>query len=103
MNNTRKIVLSALLIAIGVALPQAFHAIPNAGSIFLPMHIPVLVSGFLVGPSVYATYAYSNDIIRKFSISTRKAFRSIKRAIDEKNVPLLSPEPRSDAFKRLVY
>ena len=50
MNNTRKIVLTALLIAIGVALPQAFHAIPNAGSIFLPMHIPVLVSGFLVGP-----------------------------------------------------
>lgn len=50
MSNTRKYVLTAMLIAIGVVLPQAFHAIPNAGSIFLPMHIPVLLSGFAVGP-----------------------------------------------------
>lgn len=50
MNNTRKYVLTAMLVAIGVVLPQAFHAIPNAGSIFLPMHIPVLLSGFAVGP-----------------------------------------------------
>ena len=51
MNNTTKqLVLTALFIAIGVVLPQAFHAIPNAGSIFLPMHIPVLISGFAVGP-----------------------------------------------------
>ena len=49
-NNTRKLVLSALFIALGVALPQAFHAVPNAGSVFLPMHIPVLVAGFAVGP-----------------------------------------------------
>ncbi|MBR3266300.1 MAG: ECF transporter S component, partial [Erysipelotrichaceae bacterium] len=50
MNRTKQIVLTAMFIAIGVILPQAFHAIPNAGSIFLPMHIPVLVSGFVVGP-----------------------------------------------------
>jgi niacin transporter len=49
-DKTRKLVLTALLIAIGVVLPQAFHAIPNAGSIFLPMHIPVLIAGFAVGP-----------------------------------------------------
>ena len=49
MTNTRKYVLTAMLIAIGVVLPQAFHAIPNAGSVFLPMHIPVLLSGFAVG------------------------------------------------------
>jgi len=28
---------------------MAFHAIPNAGSIFLPMHIPVLLCGMLCG------------------------------------------------------
>lgn len=39
-----------MFIALGVVLPQAFHAIPNAGSVFLPMHIPVLMSGYLVGP-----------------------------------------------------
>ena len=50
MNQTKKIVFTAMCIAIGVVLPQAFHAIPNAGSIFLPMHIPVLFCGLVCGP-----------------------------------------------------
>ena len=50
MNKTRQLVLTAMFIALGVILPQAFHAIPNAGSTFLPMHIPVLISGYVVGP-----------------------------------------------------
>lgn len=50
MNKTKELVLTALFVALGVVLPQAFHAIPNAGSIFLPMHIPVLISGFATGP-----------------------------------------------------
>ncbi len=50
MNNTKKLVLTALFAAIGVVLPQTFHMIPNAGSVILPMHIPVLIAGFLVGP-----------------------------------------------------
>jgi niacin transporter len=50
MNRTKQLVLTALFIAIGVVLPQAFHMIPNAGSVVLPMHIPVLISGYAVGP-----------------------------------------------------
>ena len=50
MNKTKQLVLTALFVATGIALPQAFHAIPNAGSIFLPMHIPVLISGYALGP-----------------------------------------------------
>ena len=50
MNKTKQLVLAALFIAIGVVLPQAFHMIPNAGSVVLPMHIPVLISGFAAGP-----------------------------------------------------
>ena len=50
MKQTRNLVIAAMMIALGVALPQAFHAVPNAGSIFLPMHIPVLLAGFATGP-----------------------------------------------------
>ena len=48
-----------LLIAVisAVALPQAFHILgaisgfgPMPGATFLPMHIPVLIAGFLGGP-----------------------------------------------------
>ena len=48
-STTKKLVSCALCIAIGVLLPMAFHAIPNAGSIFLPMHIPVLICGLFCG------------------------------------------------------
>ena len=41
----------AVLIAAGVLLPMVFHAAGAAGSIFLPMHIPVLISGLLLGPA----------------------------------------------------
>lgn len=50
MSNTKKIVFAALCIALGVALPAAFHGVPNAGNVFLPMHIPVLMAGLICGP-----------------------------------------------------
>lgn len=45
----KNLVASALCIAMGLVLPAAFHGIPNAGSIFLPMHIPVLLCGLICG------------------------------------------------------
>ncbi len=42
-------ILTALFIAIGLALPLAFHSIPQAGQIFLPMHIAVLMCGIVCG------------------------------------------------------
>ena len=49
MSNIKKLVLTAMFIAIGVVLPMAFHTIPGAGGIFLPMHIPVLLAGIILG------------------------------------------------------
>ena len=47
----REISLTGLFIALGVVLPIAFHLIhPLAGRTLLPMHIPVLLAGILVGP-----------------------------------------------------
>ena len=42
-------VVVALCVALGVVLPVAFHSIPTAGSVLLPMHIPVLLCGFVCG------------------------------------------------------
>ncbi|MCD4690244.1 ECF transporter S component [bacterium] len=41
---------TALLLALGVVLPIVFHMIPFGGRIFLPMHIPALLAGLLLGP-----------------------------------------------------
>lgn len=47
--NAKNLAFCALCIALCVVLPMAFHAIANAGMIFLPMHIPVLLCGLLCG------------------------------------------------------
>ena len=49
LSPVKKIILTALMIALCVVLPIAFHSIPNGGSIFLPMHIPVLLCGLVCG------------------------------------------------------
>lgn len=46
-KSVKEIVLSGLFIALGLILPMIFHMV-GAGSTFLPMHIPVLLAGFLV-------------------------------------------------------
>ncbi len=53
-SHVRRSILTAMCIAMCVVLPLAFHAIPDAGSIFSPMHIPVLLCGLICGP-VYGT------------------------------------------------
>lgn len=50
MKQTKNLVLAGLCVALGIVLPVAFHAIPNAGSVLLPMHIPVLLCGLICGP-----------------------------------------------------
>jgi len=51
MSATKKLVYTAICIAIGILLPMLFHLLPiaNAGSVLCPMHIPVLLCGFLCG------------------------------------------------------
>lgn len=49
MSYAKKVVFTAVCVALCVVLPMAFHSIQNAGNIFLPMHIPVLLCGLMCG------------------------------------------------------
>ena len=48
-SNVKKMVFTAACSALCLVLPMAFHAIPNAGQVILPMHIPVLLCGLVCG------------------------------------------------------
>jgi len=48
-NRVRNLVFGALCTAVGVFLPSIFHMFGWSGAVFLPMHIPVLICGFLCG------------------------------------------------------
>lgn len=49
-NNTKKLVIAGLLLAIGIIVPSIFHLTALPGKMLLPMHIPVLIGGFLLPP-----------------------------------------------------
>ena len=55
MNSTKKLVTSSLLLAVALLLPFVTGQIPEIGNMLLPMHLPVLLAGFVVGgPSAMA-------------------------------------------------
>lgn len=49
MKNIQKLVLAAMFLAIGHILPFFTGQIPQIGKMLLPMHIPVLLCGFICG------------------------------------------------------
>ena len=49
LTSIKRMTMTALCIALCVVVPMAFHVIPNAGSVMLPMHLPVLLCGLVCG------------------------------------------------------
>lgn len=49
MTHLTRTVTTAVCIALCVVLPMALHAIPNAGTLLSPMHLPVLLCGLVCG------------------------------------------------------
>lgn len=62
--NTRKMVLSALFMAIGIILPFITMQVPEIGNMLLPMHIPVLLCGFICGAPYGAIIGFILPLIR---------------------------------------
>ncbi len=48
-TQVKKLVLSAMLLAVGIVLPFFTGQIPQIGNMLLPMHLPVLVCGLICG------------------------------------------------------
>lgn len=47
--KTNDMVKASIFLALGLILPYFFHLMGMAGTVFLPMHIPVLLCGFILG------------------------------------------------------
>lgn len=63
--STRRLCTAALLVAVGLILPQIFHMVGGkaVGSVFSPMHLPVLVSGLLLGPALGAAVGFLTPLL----------------------------------------
>ncbi|MFX1385069.1 MAG: aminotransferase class III-fold pyridoxal phosphate-dependent enzyme [Promethearchaeota archaeon] len=63
----------------------------------------MLEKGYLLGPSIYTTSAYTDSIIDKFLINSDIAFKKIREALDSGDIrKYLKGEILSQGFKRLT-
>lgn len=64
MKQTKKLVLSAFFMALGIVLPFLTGQIPQIGRMLLPMHIPVLLCGFICGWQYGLAVGFITPILR---------------------------------------
>lgn len=62
--NTRKLVISALCLALSMVLPFLTGQIPTVGKLLSPMHIPVLLCGFVAGAPLGAAVGFIAPFLR---------------------------------------
>lgn len=85
--QVKKMVLSALMLALCLVLPFLTGQIPQIGRMLLPMHIPVLLCGFICGWPWALAVGFVAPILRS-TIFT---------------MPMMFPDAVSMAFELAVY
>ncbi len=64
MRRTKKLTLSALFLALGLVLPFLTMQLPTLGNMLLPMHIPVLLCGFICGGGYGCIIGFTVPLLR---------------------------------------
>lgn len=85
--SVQKLALSALFLALGIVLPFLTGSIPEIGSMLLPMHIPVLLCGFICGWQYGLAVGFITPLLRSILFS----------------VPVLMPRAAAMAFELAAY
>lgn len=86
-SNVQRLAVSALLLALCLILPFVTGQIPEIGNMLCPMHIPVLLCGFLCGWQYGAVTGFIAPLLRSFLFAS----------------PPLFPQAVSMAFEILTY
>jgi len=69
-STTDKIVLAGVFVSIGLTLPFITGQIPTVGNMLLPMHIPVLLCGYVLGWKYGLTVGFITPIIASLLFKT---------------------------------
>ena len=82
MKNLTKLVLSALFMALGIVMPFLTMQIPAVGSMLLPMHIPVLICGFICGWKYGLVVGFTVPLIRSLWLGMPPILTAIAMAFE---------------------
>ena len=62
--DVRELVLGALFLALALVLPFLTGQVPEIGSMLCPMHLPVLLAGFVCGGPLAAVIGFAAPLLR---------------------------------------
>jgi len=68
-NKTKKLIVSALMLALGIVLPLFTAQIKEIGDSLLPMHIPVMLCGLICGWGYGTTVGLCMPFLRSLIFS----------------------------------
>lgn len=74
MVRNRKIVLTALFIALGLILPMITANVPMLGNMLLPMHFPIIICGLICGVGYGALAGFVTPLLRSLLIGMPPLF-----------------------------
>jgi len=73
-NNLLKLILAALFLALAYVMPFLTGQIPEIGSMFCPLHIPVLLCGFICGWPYGLAVGVVAPLFRSFTLGMPPPF-----------------------------
>lgn len=84
MTNIRmkKLVLSALFLALALMLPFLTGQIPQVGSALLPMHLPVLLCGLICGGPWGLAVGFTAPLLRHLLLTTPPLIAAVPMAFE---------------------
>lgn len=76
INGTKKIVFAGVFFALGIVFPFITMQIPKIGNMLLPMHIPVMLCGFICGAPLGFTVGLLTPLLRSILFGAPVIFPS---------------------------
>lgn len=73
-NSLLKMILAALFLALAYVMPFLTGQIPEIGSMLCPLHIPVLLCGFVCGPVWGAAVGFCAPLLRALTLGMPPLF-----------------------------
>ena len=82
MKNTKKLILAALFLALAFVMPFLTGQIPKIGAMLCPLHIPVLLCGFLLGWQYGAAVGFIAPLFRSFTLGMPPILTALAMAFE---------------------
>ena len=82
MKDIKKIVLGGFFLALGIVMPFLTMQVPQIGSKLLPMHLPVLICGFVLGWKYGLLVGFVTPLLRTFMFGMPPMMTAIGMAFE---------------------